>query len=193
MALSDFFGKKLHEVHKESLKEAVIGTEIKTWTVSFDALPKTLEEMKALPEASLDTPFKAAALTVAALCLWPEDREEAKKMLQFLSGPRTLSPMDWQFINDRFMDGKGYIPRSYFIGASPENDYTPSKPFSIKIFDDPNSVSGTDYYTVFLLSGGADSKRQVRLRLKPSTGQWFLWEQFLLAGIREPKSMNDWA
>jgi len=193
MALSDYFGKKMHTAQKESLKEAVIGTPIKTWTVRFNALPKSLEEMKALPEAALDAPHKTAALTVAALCLWPEDREEAKKMLQFLSGPRDLSPMDWQFINDRFMDGKGYIPRSYFDGAKPENDYTPTMPYSICVYDDPNAVSGSSYYTVFLESGGADSKRQVKLRLKPSSGQWFLWEQFLLAGIREPESQNAWA
>jgi hypothetical protein len=34
---------------------------------------------------------------------------------------------------------------------------------------------------------------RVTLRLKPSTGQWFLWDQMLLAGIREPKSKDAWA
>jgi hypothetical protein len=42
-------------------------------------------------------------------------------------------------------------------------------------------------------SGGADSPRQVVLRSKPSTGQWFLWDQFLLSGIRKPKSQDEWA
>ena len=40
-------------------------------------------------------------------------------------------------------------------------------------------------------SGGADSPRQVVLRSKPSTGQWFLWDQFLLSGIRKPKSQDE--
>lgn len=193
MALSDYFGKNIHTAKKENLKEVLIGTDIKSWTVRFDQLPKSLEEMKALPEAALDTPYKAAALTVAALCLWSENREESKAMLRFLSGPRELTPLDWQFINDRFMDGKDYIPRSYFAGATPENDYRPSLPYSITIDDDPNAVSGSSYATVFLRSAGADSKRQVKLRYKASTGQWFLWEQFLLAGIREPKSQDAWA
>ena len=40
---------------------------------------------------------------------------------------------------------------------------------------------------------GADSARQIRLRTKPSTGQWFLWEQFLLSDIRVPVSADPWA
>ena len=42
-------------------------------------------------------------------------------------------------------------------------------------------------------SGGADSPRQIRLRTKPSTGEWFLWEQFILSDIRPPKSADPWA
>ena len=193
MAIIDLWGKKLQKAVKAGEAEAVNGNAVNAWIVRFESLPKTLEEMQALPEASLDAPFKAAALTVAALCVWPEDKVQAKEMLKFLSGPKELSALDWQFISDRFMDGKDYIPRSYFIGATPENDYTPSKPYSIRIVDEPNALSGINYATVFLQSGGADSMRQVKLRYKPSTGQWFLWEQFLLAGIREPKSQNAWA
>jgi hypothetical protein len=44
-----------------------------------------------------------------------------------------------------------------------------------------------------LRNGGADHARTVTLRLKLSTGQWFLWDQMLLAGIREPKSRDVWA
>ena len=39
-----------------------------TVTFTFQALPESLAQMQALPEASLDTPFKTAALTVCALC-----------------------------------------------------------------------------------------------------------------------------
>ena len=34
-----------------------------TVTFTFQALPESLAQMQALPEASLDTPFKTAALT----------------------------------------------------------------------------------------------------------------------------------
>ena len=36
----------------------------------FQRLPESLDELKSMPEASLDTPFKTAALTVCALCAY---------------------------------------------------------------------------------------------------------------------------
>lgn len=42
-------------------------------------------------------------------------------------------------------------------------------------------------------STGADTEREVRLRLKKSTGQWFLNEEYLLPDIRVPKSADPWA
>ena len=163
------------------------------YTVVFGRLPKTLDEMKALPEAALDSPYRTAALTVAALCLWPEDRDEAWEMLRWLSGPREMTPYERQFINDRFMDGKDYIPRSYFDGAVPENDYAPSEPYTLRMYDDIHSHSDERYSGVLLVSGGADSPRQIRLRQKPSEGRWYLWEQFILVGTREPASADPWA
>lgn len=37
-------------------------------TFTFAALPESLAQLQALPEATLDSPFKTAALTVCALC-----------------------------------------------------------------------------------------------------------------------------
>jgi hypothetical protein len=45
---------------------------------------------------------------------------------------------------------------------------------------------------LFLRSGGADNPREVVLR-KKGDGQWMLWDQFLLVGIRPPKSADPWA
>ena len=163
------------------------------YQVTFNKLPKTLEEMKALPQATLSKPEDTAALTVAALMVYPENKDECIKMLDYLRGPRPLSPMEQQFIRDRFMDGKGYIPRSYFDGATPDNDYTPAQPFTIFMWDSHAQIAEDGYKILDLQSGGADSKRTVTLRNKPSTGEWFLWEQMLLAGIREPKSADPWA
>lgn len=46
-----------------------------TVTFTFQALPESLAQMQALPEASLDTPFKTAALTVCALCAYGADKK----------------------------------------------------------------------------------------------------------------------
>lgn len=157
----------------------------------FATLPGNLSEMTALPEASLDTPFKAAALTVCALCVFAEDKEKGIEMLNWLKGPQPLTPSEIQFISDRFMDGKSYIPGSYFEGAVPDNDYTVTLPAKIVISDNPYSYQDENYATLYITSGGADSPRQVKLRRKGE--QWFLWEQFLLSDIRIPKSADPWA
>lgn len=163
-----------------------------SFTFVFQALPESIEEMKALPEASLDTPYKTAALTVCALCAYAAAPEIGKEMLDFLKGPAPLSPMEVSFLNDRYRDGK-HIPFSYFAGATPENNYTPSQPFTVSVFSNPYSFQNEGWATLHLNSGGADSPRQIKLRLKPSEGKWYLSEQMVMAGIRTPQKDDPWA
>ena len=163
----------------------------KTETVTFAKLPDTLEEFKALPQAQLSSPFDTAALTVLALCYFPKDRELCYSMLDAIKGPRPLSGQEKQFIRDRFMD-KDYVPRSYFIGATPQNDYTPSEPYSIKVSENPYSYDNENYAKLFVTSGGADSPREVLMRFAKD-GKWYLWDQFILSDIRQPESTNPWA
>ena len=92
-----------------------------TYTVTFAQLPSGLAELQALPEASLAQPHFAAALTVAALCQYPSNPNACLEMLDYLRGPRPLTPYEKQFIRDRFR-GKDYVPRSYFAGTSPNNN-----------------------------------------------------------------------
>jgi hypothetical protein len=112
-------------------------------------------------------------------------------MLGYLKGPQPLSAYDKQFIADRFRD-KDYVPRSYFVGAVPQNDYTPAEPYTINISENPYSYQEQGYAKLFIQSGGADSPRPVQLR-KAKDGKWYLWEQFLLADIRVPESSDPWA
>ena len=161
-------------------------------TFTFTALPESLSQMQALPEASLDTPFKTAALTVCALCAYGADKNIGKEMLDWLRGPRPLSPMDISFLNDRFRDGKAYVPFSYFKGARPENDYTPDEPFTLTVESNPYSDDNPGYMKLFVKSGGADNPREIVLR-KKGDGTWLLWDQMILVGIHEPKSADPWA
>ena len=163
-----------------------------SFTFVFNALPESVNEMKSLPEASLDTPYKTAALTVCALCAYAAAPEIGTEMLNFLKGPQPLSPYEISFLNDRFRDSK-LVPFSYFAGATPENNYTPSKPFSLTVFSNPYSFQNEGWATLHLTSGGADSPRQIKLRLKPSEGKWYLNEQMILVGIRPPKAADPWA
>lgn len=162
---------------------------------TFDSLPKNLDELKALPQASLKAPEDTAALVILALAEYPENKEASIEMLSFLKGPGgPLSEYEKQFLRDRFMDSS-YIMNSYFDGSSPENNYTPNKPYS---FDIHEMVHGRDqisegYVRVSVKSSGADTEREIKLRAKASTGEWFLNEQFLLPSIRIPKAQDPWA
>lgn len=163
-----------------------------TQTITFPGgVPATLEAFCALPQAALATPFDTAALTVLALCAYPANPELSLRMLDTLRGARPLSPMDKQFIADRFR-GKDYVPRSYFAGAVPGNDYTPATPLSITVNANPYSFQEENYANLYLTSGGADSPRSVKMRLAKD-GKWYLWEQFVLVDVRAPESTNPWA
>jgi hypothetical protein len=139
----------------------------------------------------MDTPFKTAAMAVLAFTYYPVDKEMSLAMLDFIKGPKPLSPMEKQFITDRFMD-KDYVPRSYFEGATPANDYEPAEPYTIIVSENPYSYQNEGYATLYMTSGGADSPRSVQLR-KAKDGKWYLWDQFLLADIRKPDSADPWA
>ena len=162
--------------------------------ITLNRLPKTLQELQAMPQAGLTNPEEVAALTVAALALYPENPSETEKMLDFLRGPRPLNGIDKQFLKDRFR-GKEYLMRSFFAGSSPENNYTPVMPYRVVVSENPYSRSqlADGYLTLYVNCSGADSPRPLKLRKKPSTGQWFLWEHQLLAGIRIPVAADPWA
>lgn len=160
--------------------------------ITFPGVPDDLSAFCSLPQAAMATPFDTAAMTVLALNMYPAHRDAALAALDFLRGPRPMSVLDKQFIADRFMDKKDYVPRSYFAGATPQNDYTPAQPLTIQISAGPYAYQNEGYAKLDLRSGGADSPRQVTLRLAKD-GKWYLWEQFLLPDIRKPESSNPWA
>lgn len=159
-------------------------------TFVFSALPQNAAELRALPEFAMTDPFMTAALTVAALCCYEADPNATVEMLNELRGPRPLSNYEIQFLRDR-LAGKGYKPFSFFSGATPANNYTPSKPYTITIRDDPYSYQNEGYARLQLQSFGADNLRPVTLRRKGE--QWMLWDQMLLSDIRTPAKEDPWA
>ena len=185
-------GNKIGKEIGDNVKNAVKNAANKSITIDFPGIPESYEEFVSLPEAKMETPFETAAMTVLAFCVYPKDKDLSIKMLNFLRGPRPLSGMDINFIRDRFMDGRDYVPRSYFEGATPENDYTPNVPLRIVIGDNPYSYENDGYAKLLVRSGGADSLREIVLR-EAKDGKWYLWDQFILADIRQPESADPWA
>ena len=171
-------------------------------TVTFQALPQSAAELQALPQADLASPYGTAALAIAAMCAYENSPQAVADMLNFLRGPRPLTPHDLQFLRDR-LRGKYYKTFSFFEGAVPQNNYTPAQPYRVTVFDNPYSWVSEDsgqysagpvqYARLLLQSSGADSPRPITLRYKPSTDQWFLWEHGLLPDIRIPAAADAWA
>lgn len=185
--------RKLRTTSGQVLNSAVKAVGTKRETFTFSALPKSLAELQSLPEAKLDTPYKTAALTVLALCAYASDREIGTEMLNWLRGPRPLNGQEISFLNDRFRDGKTYLPLTYFVGAKPENDYTPTEPYKLVIESNHTSDDEAGYMKLFIPCGGADSPRPIKLRQRGSDGKWFLWEQYLLTGVKTPVAADPWA
>lgn len=162
-----------------------------TQTFTFATLPRSLAQLQALPEAALRDPFQTAALTVCALCTYAEDKTAGTEMLNWLRGPRPLSPFDISFLNDRYRDGK-HVIYSYFAGATPDNNYTPGQPYRLTFEAGVYADANPGYKKLHIRSGGADNAREVVLRQK-GDGTWLLWDQFLLVSIRPPKAADPWA
>ena len=183
---------KMRQVTGEMMEGADNSQGNKKESFTFTALPENLSQMQALPEARLETPFQTAALTVCALCVYAVEKQAGLEMLNWLRGPRPLNGQEISFLNDRFRGGKTYLPFSYFVGAVPENNYTPEDPFRLTIESNHISDAEEGYKKLFIPCGGADSPRPIKLRRK-GDGRWFLWEQYLLTDIRQPKASDPWA
>ena len=163
-----------------------------TETFTFSALPQNVAQLQVLPEASLDSAFKTTALTILALCRYEHSPEDAIAMLNFLKGPAEVSGYEKQFIRER-LQGKAYIPRSYLAGATPQNGYQPTAPYSVTVIENPYSFDNENWATLYVASGGADNPRNIKLRKKPFTGQWFLNDIQCLSEIRVPVAEDPWA
>lgn len=159
--------------------------------VTLNALPATLAEFEALPRR---TPEEVCAGFLCALKLYLSDKDAGVDAMNLLRGPRPMTPYDAQFLRDR-LRGKEYLPLAYFEGATPENSYTPRTPYVLNVLPDPRPQDiEKGYIRVFLKTAGADSPRPMKLRCKPSTGEWFLWEYSSpLSGIRIPAAQDPWA
>lgn len=160
--------------------------------VVFQTLPERADEFISMPEFGFTPPHQVAALFVVAICAYPQNRDECYKMIDALKGPQKLSILEKQFIRDRMMGKSEYIGKAYFAGATPDNNYSPDRPYSVIVEDSTYTYSENGYATVYIRTSGADSPRPIVLRQKGD--QWFLWEHAaILSDIRRPRSQDPWA
>ena len=100
---------------------------------------------------------------------------------------------DEQFLADRFR-GRQYLMRSYFMGATPANNYQPDMPYTVEVKTNAYTYQEEGYARFMITCGGADSPRPMTVRQKASTGEWFLWDyKGLLSGIQTPAADDPWS
>lgn len=161
----------------------------------FEEIDISVEDFRELCSSNRSDLYFVAAATVIALCNYRVSAEKTAEMINVLKNPMDpMSVYEKQFLRDR-LSGCDYKPYSYLNGTSPENRYTPSHPYTVSVISVPSlSFQDEGWARLFLKSSGADSNRELRLRQKKSTGEWFLVEQMLLSDIREPvdPESNAW-
>ena len=158
--------------------------------VTYHQLPQNQADMEAIvAEYGREDERRVCAYFHAALVRYPESAEDCFDMLDVLRGPQPMSDAEKLFMKERFSD-KLYLPRTYFEGARPKNEYQPDEPWAIIIYDDPVRPPDGYAYTM-VASGGADNKRRIVMRIKD--GQNYLWEyNGALLSVRLPASEDPW-
>ena len=192
MSLFDKLKNKAAGAAGDAAKNIVSGTN-KSVSVVFNSIPGSLAEFAALPQAAMQTPFDTAAMVVLAYGVYKADKNLSIAMINHLKGPQPLSNREISFIADRMaQNGKiDFIDESYFNGATPQNNYTPTEPYTVTVSENPYSYQEPSYAVMWIKSGGADSPRQVKMR-QAKDNKWYLWEDMLLGDIRPPESTNLW-
>lgn len=165
-------------------------------TFKFNGYITTIEQLSMVDRTN---PFLVAACAVNIMNSYdPSNPDKYYELLQFLMGDvQPMTPLFKQQLRDRMMsdDKYKYIGKSYFIGATPENNYEPSVPLQVSVNENPYSYQEEGFARLFLKSGGADSERPLTMR-KLKDGNWLIWSDSimgLLSGIRQPESSNPWA
>ncbi|HHX53568.1 MAG TPA: hypothetical protein GX704_01545 [Clostridiales bacterium] len=154
-----------------------------SFTYVFSALPQNRAELEGLSIADLSSPFRCAALTVAALCRYRDSKDDCHEMLGALKGS-AYTPFERQFLRDR-LSGKESIPFSYFAGSATGNGYAPTQPYTLTVTAGAAAYNRDGYATLELISSGSDSPK--RITLIRNGDKWQLYDQALLGMIKSPQ------
>ena len=162
MSLFDSIKNKAQRAGSEAVRK--LGQEVaaaasgKTYTVTLSTLPMSVEELKAMPEGNLKQPENTAALTIAALAVYPSNPDASIAMINYMRNGRDLIGSELQFVKERGVS-HNHVILSYFKGATPDNDYTPSEPAVIELLETSTSRAQIKdgYLKLFVQSGGADA------------------------------------
>ena len=195
------------EITNDKGQKEVIDVTINTYTYTFTTIPTNAEELKQYNITTADGRYKTMALLILAYRTWtPTNPTDCEEMLSYLTN-KELTQYYKNFLRDRMKADNGYkyLGNSYLNGATPANNYTPSKPISITLRQDTlpdkgNSISEDipyfeptqttpAIYRAFTDFAGSDSSRWICTYKHSKTGKWYIWDQSwhdLLTRIKQP-------
>ncbi len=160
--------------------------------VSFDTLPNSLNEFSILVNEGMTAPEKTCALFICSVNILAQNMSEGLDAINMLKGPQPLSVFEKSWFKDRIVNKK-YLAMAYFNGSTPENNYTPTKPYSLTFLKDPRPQDCEDGYMRLQIKTPAfDSPRYIKLRQKGDN--WYIWDvNSIMLGVRIPKQDDPWA
>lgn len=163
---------KAEKAVKQTVVEATDIVTGKQKSVSVDAMPKSVEEFKALREEIGKSPEGVVALQVIALGMYSEyGQEVGEPCLDIINTTTGLTAHARGRLREWYVrktnDPRPYQAASYMKGATPENGYNPTKPYTmVMTIDDVTEVEDGYLITVRLRCQGFDSSKDVKITVK---------------------------
>ena len=201
------------EITNNKGQKEVIDVTINTYTYTFTTIPTNAAELKQYDITTSDGRYKTMALLILAYRTWtPTNPTDCEEMLSYLNN-KEMTQYYKNFLRDRMKADNGYkyLGNSYLNGATPANNYTPSKPISITLRQDTlpgkgNSISEDipyfeptqttpAIYRSFTDFAGSDSSRWICTYKHSKTGKWYIWDQSwhdLLTRIKQPAGKYEY-
>lgn len=106
-------------------------------TVTFDKMPRNFAEFEKFQAQYCTEPQGAVAAFIVAMNIYVHNKEEGKRCFDAVAYQSYC--IDMSLIKDKIgRDGSdGYaqpfLPRAFFRGATPQNNYTPEKPYKVDV------------------------------------------------------------
>ena len=139
-------------------------------SVTFDRFPATMREFEQVRKQIGTEPHGAVALQVMAYEMFRRDKELGLRCIALNNASnhsgKDSSPV--RQLTSIFRDdnsGRPYQMASFLKGATPENGYNPTKPYTIEVFSDrgrgyeESSAYQTTVVRMYIVTSGRDDKQ----------------------------------
>lgn len=141
-------------------------------TVSVEALPKSVAEFTTLREKIGKTPEGVVALQVIALGMYSEyGQSVGEECLDMINTVTGLTDHARGRLREWYVKGinepRPYQAAAYMKGATPENGYNPTKPYTMEMnITEVRETEDATLYTVRLKYSGSQTSKDIRITVK---------------------------